>query len=83
MLRPIGEWERLATRKCWSDFTDPFYKRTGRCFEHVAEDRGRHWCRYDDEPDFEVMVRISDFSTIASEARAAQIAEVLEWRGEE
>ena len=34
-------------------------------------------------PDFEVLVRISDFTVIAGEARAAQIAEVLEWAGEE
>ena len=30
-------------------------------------------------PDFEVLVRISDLSVIAGEARPAQIAEVLRW----
>jgi len=30
-------------------------------------------------PDFEVLVRISDFAIIAGEARPGQIAEVLRW----
>ena len=30
-------------------------------------------------PDFEVLVRISDLSVIAGEARPAQIAEALRW----
>jgi len=30
-------------------------------------------------PDFEVLVRISDLSVIAGEARPAQIADVLRW----
>jgi hypothetical protein len=30
-------------------------------------------------PDFVVLVRISDLSVIAGEARPAQIAEVIEW----
>ncbi len=30
-------------------------------------------------PDFQVLVRISDLSVIAGEARAAQIGEVLTW----
>ncbi len=34
-------------------------------------------------PDFEVLVRISDLSVIAGEARSAQIAEVIRWAAEE
>jgi hypothetical protein len=30
-------------------------------------------------PDFEVLLRISDFAVIAGEARPSQIAEVLHW----
>ncbi len=30
-------------------------------------------------PDFQVLVRISDFAVIAGEARATQIAEALAW----
>ena len=30
-------------------------------------------------PDFQVLVKISDLQVIAGEARAAQIAEALEW----
>jgi len=30
-------------------------------------------------PDFQVLVRISDFAVIAGEARAAQIAQALSW----
>jgi hypothetical protein len=34
-------------------------------------------------PDFEVLVRISDLSIYAGEARPAQIAEVLRWADRE
>jgi hypothetical protein len=34
-------------------------------------------------PDFEVLVRISDLTIYAGEARPAQIAEVLRWAGRE
>jgi hypothetical protein len=33
-------------------------------------------------PDFEVLVRLSDFAVIAGAARPGQIAEVLEWAAE-
>ncbi len=34
-------------------------------------------------PDFEVLVRLSDFAVIAGDARPGQIAEVLEWAAEQ
>jgi hypothetical protein len=36
-----------------------------------------------ESPDFEVLVRISDLSVIAGDARAAQIAEVIHWAEKE
>ena len=33
-------------------------------------------------PDFQVLVRISDLTVIAGEARPAQIAEALNWAGQ-
>jgi hypothetical protein len=71
-----------------AELTDPewlaFFRRTAALNWHpttcrmYADDHAPPHFQIE-APDFEVLVRLSDFAVIAGAARPAQIAEVLEW----